>query len=238
MRLLAVDAGNSRIKWGLHAAAMWREQGWTPTAQPRLSSQWAALPRPDSVMVSNVGGAKARDAITEACLPWQIQPHFIRALQGQCGVSNGYAEPERLGPDRWAALIAARHRHPGRPLLLIQAGTAVTIDSLDADGHFPGGLILPGVKLMLDALAGNTAELDRQPGKLADFPDNTADAMFSGALNAIAGAAERHYRQHATPPLCLLGGGDADILLPLLSFPAQRADNLVLEGLFEISRKS
>lgn len=235
MKLLAVDAGNSRIKWGWHADGAWREQGWTPTAQPRLLTQWSALPRPNRIVVSNVAGTAAREHIAAAARLWPVEPDFIRAEASRCGVRNGYAEPERLGSDRWAALIGAHGAYPGQELLLVLAGTAVTIDSLDPGGRFRGGLILPGINLMLGALAGKTAGLDLRPGKLADFPDNTADAMFSGALNAVAGAVERRYRLSAVAPLCLLGGGDADILLPSLGIPAQKTENLVLEGLLRIA---
>jgi len=235
MNILAVDAGNSRIKWGLYADGAWREQSWTPTAQPQLETQWSHLPEPAQVIVSNVAGTAAEDAVQAACRKWRLQPRIIRAQQAQCGVSNGYAEPEQLGPDRWAAMIAARHLCPNHDLQVVQAGTAVTIDSVDAGGHFRGGLILPGLNLMLLALSRNTAGLEQQAGKFAPFPNNTADAMFSGAANAIAGAVEHSYRQLTASPLCLLSGGDADILLPLLSIPAQRVDNLVLEGLLRIA---
>ncbi len=235
MIILAVDAGNTRIKWGLHADGAWLEQSWTPTAQPQLETQWLHLPQPQQVLVSNVAGSDAESAIVAASRQWRIQPCFIRPQAAQCGVINGYAEPGQLGPDRWAALIAARHLHPGHDLLVVQAGTATTIDTLDASGHFRGGLILPGLDLMLDALARNTAGLARHCGKMSPFPDNTADAIFSGAANAIAGAVERSYQRLANQPLCLLSGGDMDILLPLLSIPAHKVDHLVLQGLLRIA---
>lgn len=237
MKVLAVDAGNSRIKWGLHTGADWREQSWTDTARPELAAQWAGLPTPESIIVSNVAGSAAARYIEAACQPWHTKPCFIRAEAAQCGVRNGYAIPHQLGSDRWAALIAAHHLYPGHDVLVVQSGTAVTIDNLAADGLFRGGLILPGFRLMLDALARNTASLPAQHGKFAVLPDNTADAMFSGTAHAIAGAIERSYRALATRPLCLLSGGDMDILLPVLGIPATTASNLVLEGLLRIAQK-
>jgi type III pantothenate kinase len=235
MNILAIDAGNSRIKWGLHADGAWRTRGWTPTAQPRLEASWAGLPPPERIVASNVAGSAVAQALEAACRLWPAPLRLIRAQAAQCGVSNGYADPGQLGSDRWAALIAARHLHPGRDVLVVQAGTAVTIDTLAADGRFRGGLILPGLNLMLDSLARSTAGLAPQPGKFAACPDNTADAMFSGAAHAIAGAMERAYRALAAQPVCLLSGGDMDILLPLLGIPAQTQDNLVLEGLLRIA---
>lgn len=235
MNILAVDGGNTRIKWGLYRDGNWLAQGWTSTAQPQLDSQWNTLPAPEKIIVSNVAGNAAAQAIERACGEWQIAPHFIRARQDQCGVRNGYAVPQQLGSDRWAALIAARHLYPQRDVLVVQLGTAVTIDTLAADGRFQGGLILPGLSLMQDALARNTAGLAQQHGKFAAFPDNTADAMFSGSVNAIAGSVERSYRQLANRPICLLSGGDMDILLPLLSIPVQPINHPVLDGLLRIA---
>lgn len=235
MSILVIDAGNSRIKWGLHVSGHWLAQGWTATAQPHLDSQLGKLPAPEKIIVSNVAGSAAAQAIEHTCNTWKMATCFARAQPDQCGVRNGYAVPQQLGSDRWAALIAAHHLYPERDVLVVQIGTAVTIDTLTADGRFPGGLILPGLSLMLDSLTRHTAGLTPQSGKLATFPGNTADAMLSGAANAIAGAVERSYRQLAKQPICLLSGGDVDILLPLLSIPAHEVDNLVLEGLLRIA---
>jgi type III pantothenate kinase len=174
-------------------------------------------------------------AIENMCNAWKSAPYIVHARADQCGVSSCYAAPQQLGSDRWAALIAAHYLYMERDVLVVQIGTAVTIDTLAADGRFQGGLILPGLNLMLDTLTRNTAGLAPQLGKFAALPDNTADAMFSGAVNAIAGAVERSYRKLANSPICLLSGGDVDILLPLLNIPAQIADNLVLEGLLRIA---
>lgn len=235
MSILAIDAGNTRIKWAYHTHGAWQEQGWTPTEQPQLKAQWADLKTPARIIVSNVAGAAAEHAITSACLRWGVPPAYIQPQRCQCNVNNGYDEVDRLGSDRWAALIAAHHLHPDRDLLVVQAGTAITIDTLSAQGHFRGGMIVPGFRLMLDALARNTAGLAKGKGEIHPFPCNTADAMMSGAANAIAGAIERGFRQLATHPLCLISGGDADILLPLLTIPVQKTDQLVLEGLLRIA---
>lgn len=235
MNILAVDAGNTRIKWRRYADGAWQERGSTLTAEPMLEAQWIGLDTPDTIIVSNVAGTSAEQAIAGACQHWGIFPLVVQAQKNQCGVNNAYREAGCLGSDRWAALIAARHLHPGRDLLIVQAGTAVTIDTLTAQGQFRGGIIVPGLWLMLDALAQNTAGLARQDGEILAFPSSTADAMMSGAANAIAGAVERTFLQLVEHPLCLISGGDADILLPLLNIPVQKADQLVLEGLLRIA---
>jgi type III pantothenate kinase len=119
---------------------------------------------------------------------------------------------------------------------VVSAGTATTIDMLTGDGHFLGGLILPGLDLMQRALAGNTAQLRLADGHYAERPTTTADAITSGTLQATLGAVERQYRilqeqvsSHTV--LCLLTGGAAPRLAPYLSLPHRAEPQLVLEGL-------
>jgi type III pantothenate kinase len=124
---------------------------------------------------------------------------------------------------------------------VVMAGTATTIDVLDAAGHFRGGLILPGLDLMRKSLARNTAGLPEARGAYRDLPTNTDDAIVSGALHATLGAIERMAEQVCRPAsadFCvLLSGGAADMLAPHLDLPLQRVDNLVLEGLARVAAR-
>ena len=136
----------------------------------------------------------ARDSGTSSRAGW------CRRAQ-QAGVTNGYDHPTRLGADRWVAMIGARwrvlSRGAPRPALVVMVGTAVTVDALDADGRFLGGLILPGFGLMLRALEMGTAGLKVPTGEVVEFPTNTSDALMSGGAYAIAGAVERMHRKLA-----------------------------------------
>ena len=243
MLILAIDIGNTRIKWGLSNGMNWLDRGVAPSNEHSvLTPQWAAIPAPESVIISSVARMEITDQIARRCQSWPSQVQLIRAQAEQCGIRNGYDDPTQLGSDRWAALVGARHLFPGRDLLLVQSGTATTIDTLDTSGFFPGGLILPGVQLMRQTLTQGTAKLGLHQGKLDIYPRNTADAIQSGILNAIAGGIERRFRLLKNNPLCLLSGGDADILLPLLDIPTldiptQRVDDLVLEGLILIAQE-
>jgi type III pantothenate kinase len=156
-------------------------------------------------------------------------------------VKNGYDNPARLGCDRWAALVAARRREPG-PCLVVTVGTAMTVDALSGKGEFLGGLIVPGPALMLQALVGNTGQLGPEAGTWRAFPANTADAMTSGALTALAGAAaqqrQRLQEREGVAPALLLSGGGATLLKSLLPGPVVEVDNLVLEGLVIIAEES
>jgi len=132
-------------------------------------------------------------------------------------------------------LIAARGLHEG-PAVVVMAGTATTIDAHDAAGLFRGGLILPGLSLMREALARNTAGLPHAAGRYRTVPTNTDDAIVSGAIHATLGAIERIHALAGTDALCLLSGGAAAELAPHL-MPARRlVGNLVLEGLARYGR--
>ena len=136
------------------------------------------------------------------------------------------------------SLIAAWRRSTATDLfppacVVVNAGTAVTVDALDAAGVFRGGLILPGLRLMLQALAENTSALKASPGEFREFPDNTADALYSGAIQAICGAIEQMRRQVDTNPAQVrvyLAGGAAPEIVTHLKPPVEVVENLVLDG--------
>ncbi|MBI4191059.1 MAG: type III pantothenate kinase [Betaproteobacteria bacterium] len=238
--MLAIDAGNTRIKWGVHDGTQWRRQSWVDTARAaELTQALASLPPPQAIVIANVAGTALRDKII-AALPSTPAPHWIKSERAQCGIRNSYDDTAQLGCDRWAALIGARRLHAGA-LVVVNAGTALTVDALTGDGVFVGGIIVPGAELMRKALAGNTAALELQPGKFSFFPNTTGDAIMSGAINALAGAIERMARfleETGQPqPGCVLSGGGAALIAPHLNLEVKVVDNLVLEGLLIIARE-
>src|SRR4029434_2497651 len=214
MRVLAVDAGNSRIKWGAHDGDGWLAQGWVETARPaRLDGAWRKLPRPEFVVASNVADPSARRAITAAPRRLDRSVRFVWSRARQWGIASSYNRPAQLGADRWAALIGAWHLFHG-PCVVVNAGTTMTVYALDGEDVLLGGTIVPGVDLMRHMLTRRTAELGPRPGQYAFFPARTADAIMSGALNALSGAIERMHRfmrEAGIPaPLVVVSGGTAD----------------------------
>lgn len=231
MTLLCVDSGNTRLKWGLRAGAAWSAQGAVPLAEAAALDE--LLPeKPTRIVACNVAGAAVAQALALAADRLRAPLLWAHAHARQCGVTNGYERPTQLGADRWAALVGAWHLQRGA-CLVVNAGTATTIDVLDAAGVFRGGLILPGLALMRAALATNTAGLPQAQGDFRELPTNTDDAIVSAALHATLGAVERMFGQVAALPAatCLLAGGNAAALAPLLAVPLRRVDALVLEGL-------
>lgn len=232
--MLLLDVGNSRCKWALVHNGAWLHQGVVGNTEwMALQQAFAALPPPSRILVSNVAGEAMAQRLRTVCAGWNRPLEPVTARVEQCGVRNGYQQPERLGSDRWAALIAAWNRVHGA-CLVVNCGTATTVDALSGQGEFLGGLILPGASLMQQSLATNAAQLMAEQGALRDFPRNTADAIHSGMLRATLGAIRHQYdllqaRQAAV--CCLLAGGAAGVVQPHLDLPLERVDNLVLKGL-------
>jgi len=243
--ILAIDAGNTRIKWGLWQDRGFVAQGSVLTASAAdLAGALEGLAQPPNVIASgaigsSVAGEAAKAQIEEVLAPWGIAMHWIASRASQCGVISGYADPGQLGTDRWAALVGAHARFV-EPCLVVNAGTAITIDALAADGRFLGGLILPGIELMAAALASGTAGLPYQAGEFEALPTSTANAIHSGALQAVCGAIERMQQAMRAaghePPRVVLSGGAAHVVAPRLIPPPTLAPSLVLEGLIEIAR--
>ena len=243
MKLL-IDAGNSRIKWVLTDEGEWLRSGVLPVEQANeLPRFFAGSQEIQQIWVSNVAGEKIARHIFNIGIAQPDGLHFVVAREMQCGVRNGYAKAGQLGSDRWAALIAAWHLVQG-PCLVVNSGTATTIDALSAQGDFLGGAILPGVELMQRSLIAATDQLKSTQGEYAPFPLNSADALYSGAIQASCGAIERQYNllnQDNAP--VLLSGGAAGLLQPylnqkLFSVPPRVVDNLVLQGLSLIAREA
>lgn len=237
--ILLIDAGNTRIKWRVIPAPGEEridEGVCVHQGIAQLQTAFDTHPGLERVLGTNVAGPGTASRIEALARPHGLVPEWLTPVAECCGVHNHYEDPSRLGADRWAALIGARRMHP-HACLVVTAGTATTVDLLDAGGGFQGGLILPGMDLMLRSLATQTAQLPLAAGHYRPTPRCTADAIHSGCLLAQVGAVERMFRQIAADAqaLCLLGGGAADKFAELLDLPLRRVDNLVLLGLETIA---
>ncbi|CAH1904569.1 Type III pantothenate kinase [Candidatus Nitrotoga sp. HW29] len=240
MKILLIDAGNSRVKWAMVEDGLWLQQNVLEnTHVSALSVAFLKLPPPDRILISNVAGEKMTQLLFAACAAWQCPVEFIAAQVEQCGVRNLYEHPAQLGSDRWAALIAAWHQ-ARVSCLVVNCGTATTVDALSTGGEFLGGLILPGIKMMQSNLAAGAAQLEQAEGTWHEFPRNTTDAIFSGSIQATIGAIHLQFEALAVrgDVRCLLSGGAADKVQSHLKLPLERVDNLVLRGLQIIAQES
>ncbi len=234
---LLVDIGNTRLKW-----AWRRKERRTPQQVAvhggglpgEVRREWQAEGPPARVFIANVAG----DEMAAVCRRWmedvwRLAPRFLVACQQQMGVVNAYREPQRLGIDRWLALIAAYHRYR-KPVLIVDAGSAITLDMADGNGFHQGGLILPGLKMMGDALAANTAlpPLSPQEGD-GGLAVDTASAMASGPLQAVIALIEKmaNILSAENASETVMTGGDAAMIGDRLAVPAHLAPELVMDGL-------
>jgi type III pantothenate kinase len=242
--ILCIDAGNSRVKWGWYEGKPGGSGAWSSIANVSLiefaaSSDHinpfsATHENPARILISNVAGEGAHQLIINWTSIFEAAPEWVRGERALCGVTSLYERPEVLGPDRWAALIAARALEPGRACLVVNCGTCTTVDMLSPAGEFTGGLILPGIDLMRFVLHEHTGRLPLQEGRYVAAPRNTVDAIESGCRHAQAGAVERMFRAMGPGSACLVSGGGGPALIERLDLPCRYVENLVLEGLARI----
>ena len=251
MTFMAIDVGNTRLKWALYdaprpGAALLAHGAEFLDHIDRLSEgSWAPLQHPTRMLGCVVAGDAVKRRVQEQLEIWDVTPSWVVSSAQEAGLVNGYDHPSRLGSDRWVAMIGARHhvlaQGPARPLVVVMVGTAVTVECIDAEGRFLGGLILPGHGIMLRALETGTAGLHVPTGDVRMFPTNTSDALTSGGTYAIAGAVERmvqHVIQHCgEEPACLMTGGAGWKMAPSMTRPFELVDNLIFDGLLEIAAR-
>lgn len=248
--LLVVDIGNTRAKWAYVNAdgSLQEMQACANTGIATSSTLKESFSGVTKVLVANVAGDDAAQAL-QKIIPQDIDTFFVTPQAEACSVINQY-QTEELGIDRWAAVIATWHMNK-QPSVVVNAGTAITIDALAKNktakgGVFLGGAIMPGISLMLDSLGNNTEQLkSNSMGQLVSFPTNTQDAMQTGCMNAIIGeivlALKRLEKHSAFLPKLVLSGGDANKIAEALKPQVKRVmivENLVLQGLVLLEKET
>jgi type III pantothenate kinase len=198
---------------------------------------WSGLQPADKVLIACVAGSDLEIALAAWFVAhWQVQPVFLRATAMACGVTNAYTDPETLGIDRWAAVVAAHHGYPGA-VCVVDCGTAVTLDMVTAGGEHRGGLILPGIEILQKMLLQNTAQLRMSEKRPVTTPlaDTTTAGINAGAVYLLVAAIDRcvaDMRAEQGENIdIVMTGGDAERILPLLHGKAQHAAHLVLWGI-------
>jgi len=240
--MLLVDIGNARIKWALQDADNWKtgepvqrkDRAFKDIARPA----WKDLDVPERIIVSNVAGEDYRKSVqTWIKRRWKVTPEFLPVTEQQCGVSNAYSVPQRLGADRWANLLAV-HAHYKGPAVVIDCGTAITIDAIEADGTHLGGLIVPGMELMVSALTGQAPGVKIEEAgnqEISMLGRSTEAAVSGGVLYTAIALVERVFMdlrgELGNRTNLLLTGGDATRVLPLLGSRPEYIPDLVLKGL-------
>lgn len=240
---LLVDLGNTRLKWALHDGV--GLQVGTPVDHSRplaqeLAAAWRGAPPLRRALVASVGRPRLEAELVQAVRTrFGVEPEFVASAAEACGVRSAYARPEKLGVDRFVALIAL-HAQRAEAVVLASVGTALVLDALDAGGRHLGGLIAPSPVLMQQALLGATARVSASDAaRIVEIADDTEDAVRSGCWLAAASLVERFHSRIAAyldaEPTLALAGGAAGELAPLLSRPARIEPDLVLRGLARLA---
>ena len=256
--ILLIDVGNTRTKWALAPIYNINHDfkkielshfGACMNAELALSPLQQTAKKAKKVVVANVAGEQMAQKLQQLLSPLTI--HFKQSTHKACGVINSYQQPEKLGIDRFAALIAAWHLYQ-YATVVVNAGTAITIDALDNYGVFLGGTIMPGLQLMHATLNNKTANLMIASGGYENFPVNTQNAIETGCVNAAIGSillmVEKLQASQAKKVQLLLTGGDASKLLAALNIEQKKAiithqlnpqlnPYLVLQGILLLERE-
>lgn len=249
MTFLALDVGNTRLKWALYeqpavgARLMAHGVQFLENIETLADGDWGRLSPPRWVLGCIVAGDAVKRRVEEQLEIWDAPVQWVVSSAQEAGVTNGYDHPARLGSDRWVAMIGARQRLVARgwkkPCVVVMVGTAVTVEAIDAEGRFLGGVILPGHGIMLRALESGTAGLHVPTGEVRNFPTNTSDALTSGGTFAISGAVRRmvdNLREHCgQEPVCIMTGGAGWKMAPSMAVPFELVETLIFDGLLEIA---
>jgi len=246
---LLVDIGNSRLKWTIAKGgkleagqSLVHTDGDLPA---QLDAAWGSLGAPRRVLACSVADEQTDQQLAQwVQAHWQVPMSFVVSGRRACGVVNAYQQPNRLGADRWAALVAARVSGKG-PACIIDCGTAVTVDLLADDGNHLGGLIVPGLQLAQSSLSAGTGRIGigsepKADGRISVFARSTRDAVTGGSLYQLVAFVDRVCsdlrQQYGDDLRCLITGGDAPTILPLLGQMPEHRPQLVFEGMAELAR--
>lgn len=237
--ILLFDAGNSRLKWrtlqhGKLVAG--GQQGYQRHPPPLLLDEmWGSLQTPTAVWGFCVAAPSMAEHISRwSHAHWAIEPRFVTAAPRMGGVTNGYLAAEKLGADRWMALIGAAQLYPGA-CCVADCGSAVTVDCLSMNHDHLGGVIIPGLAMMPRCVAENTAQVEVGDSTGSELGRDTASCLAAGARYAISGALEqivtRMESRDGVAMHRVITGGDAEQILPWLGNGWHHEPDLLFMGL-------
>ena len=238
---LVLDIGHRRIKWALFDQSKKNISGafiWQLDDEA-FDKAWAEIGIPSAVMACNVAG----EAIAKKCelwmqQRWHLMPQWLTIGDGRHGLSSSYDDVSELGTDRWAAALGVRSISR-QPAIIIDCGSAITVDAIDDQGMFHANAILPGRALQISTLASlihsNRQAEDLHQQEVCSPASSTQQGIANGVLIGITGAIDRlieHAQFYLTRQAVIyLTGGDAEVLIPLLETAVSHEPDLVLLGL-------
>ncbi len=247
--MLLVDIGNSRIKWAVYRDESVQLLGEAEYVAKEFEAQldvlWSGVEKPERLAVASVAAPRVIKSLTTWVEEhWGCELSVAKSTQMHGRLINGYIEPERLGVDRWLAMLAISEKDDleDAPFCVVDCGSAITIDAVDGNGQHLGGMIVPGVSMMRNALVKGTNGIrlkDEQPAEVSFLARDTEGAVTGGSLYTAASMLDRVCNDIGMTlgdeTLFYITGGDAPILMPLLEYEFEYEPNLVLKGLAHVT---
>lgn len=237
--IVLVDIGNTRTKCLIKG-----KDGDTKRIvidNDEITTAWLCLHwnKATQVIIGSVKAGELTELISAWAESYKVNVNFVESEKQRFGITNSYQEPKSLGVDRWLTLIGASILHPKCAVIIIDAGTATTVDVLDKDGTHQGGLILAGIDLMLSQLTSNTSKVKFEISSSTNIGlgksttecvNNAAWAATIAMINSSIKEAENLYNIER----CILLGGNARRVLPFIrneNSETNIIDDLIFEGL-------
>ena len=247
MKLL-LDIGNSSVNWANENKSKFLSQGSfiydKKNFENSLEKNISLSKNISKILVSNVGGLE----IFKSLNSW-VKKNSSLELWQSCvnekfkGLKTGYSQTQQMGIDRWLSMVASWETY-NSALCVVNCGTALTIDSIDSSGNHLGGYIIPGINLMQKLLVENTKKIniDIKNKPSIDYARDTKAAVNNGAFLASVSIIDRVVNnttiELGSSPKCIISGGNAQLIKPLLSQKFQYEPNLVLDGLLIVHNNS
>lgn len=250
--MIAIDIGNSRIKWAHYKHGVRQLGGVCAYSVAEFEMCIGGLNIPlhyGGIFISLVAGDEIKNRLehwlaSQGCSEYE----FVVVSAEMAGIKCAYKQPGKLGIDRWLAMIAGYHhesRAEGEGLCVLDCGTAITLDYVNAEGRHLGGWIMPGYQTMLHSLASSAAKLEipeRLPADISQLADNTADAITRGTasllVHGLSTLLAEKSAQLGSRRCCIVTGGDAGWISENLQQSCIYEPELVLQGLERMSRQS
>ena len=244
--ILLADIGNTSIKWALkdsnNLLEMSQQRYPNNVSDVFFVDCLGHMNKPDRVFVTCVAGAEVWQAFADAIHSlWSIKVERVISKSNGYGVINGYEKSSELGSDRWCALLGAHHAADS-DVVVIDCGSAITVDIVKQSGEHVGGYILPGLSMMKESLGLHTAQVKvNAPSSESNAisPAYTTTGCVAAGINlaavSVIEAVIKQQRTFSDDLKCFLTGGDADSIAEHLTIEYVNMPNLVIRGLAVIA---
>ena len=245
-KVLLIDIGNSSLKWCIAdsngLSAMSQELYPKDITTDFFIHNWHVLEQPNDIVVSCVAQNIVWLALEKACFElWDIKVQKVNSLKKQFGLINAYENVSSLGSDRWCAMLGGLHQ-ANSAFIVINAGSALTVDVVNEAGQHLGGYVVPGINMMKKSLGLHTAQVqvDSTSNVLTDLSlgHSTEECVESGIHLLVVKFIEAIYKKVSLDMngcQTFVSGGDAKSITDLLSFNSDVVPDLVLRGLAVIA---